>query len=286
MAAAFDGPVDQRSPASLLQRHPDVRVVLDPAAASSLSRRGRGLRPNPGEPCLTPPPSMSPRSSPASSPPSASAATTPCASTPTVSTAGRPTPSSSTATTSTGSCPRCPRRRSTTSGSCRSRCARSRRRQRDSMHDVEIETLPGVRLGHRHVPIERSGAYIPGGRFPLTASAHMTIVTAKVAGVDEVVACTPPIRGVIPAATIAAMDLAGADRIFVLGGVQAVAAMALGTATHPLASTCSRDPATPSSPRRSASCSARSASTSSPGRPRSWSSPTRRPTRSRWPSTC
>ena len=105
--------------------------------------------------------------------------------------------------------------------------------QRDSMHDVEIETLPGVRLGHRHVPIERSGAYIPGGRFPLTASAHMTIVTAKVAGVDEVVACTPPIRGVIPAATIAAMDLAGADRIFVLGGVQAVAAMALGTATIP-----------------------------------------------------
>ncbi len=105
--------------------------------------------------------------------------------------------------------------------------------QRDSMHDIEIETLPGVRLGHRHVPIERSGAYVPGGRFPLTASAHMTIVTAKVAGVEEVVACTPPIRGVIPAATIAAMDLAGADRIFVLGGVQAVAAMALGTASIP-----------------------------------------------------
>ncbi len=105
--------------------------------------------------------------------------------------------------------------------------------QRDSMHDVEIETLPGVRIGHRHVPIERSGAYIPGGRFPLTASAHMTIVTAKVAGVDEVVACTPPIRGVIPSATVAAMDLAGADRLFVLGGVQAVAAMALGTASIP-----------------------------------------------------
>ena len=105
--------------------------------------------------------------------------------------------------------------------------------QRASMRDIEVETLPGVRLGHRHVPIERSGAYVPGGRFPLTASAHMTIVTAKVAGVDEVVACTPPIRGVIPAATVAAMDLAGADRIFLLGGVQAVAAMALGTDTIP-----------------------------------------------------
>jgi sulfopropanediol 3-dehydrogenase len=105
--------------------------------------------------------------------------------------------------------------------------------QRDSMHDLEIETLPGVRLGHRHVPIERSGAYIPGGRYPLTASAHMTIVTAKVAGVDEVVACTPPIRGVIPAATVAAMSMAGADRLFLLGGVQAVAAMAVGTATIP-----------------------------------------------------
>lgn len=105
--------------------------------------------------------------------------------------------------------------------------------QRDSMQDIEVETMPGVRLGHRHVPIQRSGAYIPGGRFPLTASAHMTIVTAKVAGVDEVVACTPPIRGEIPAATIAAMHLAGADRILLLGGVQAVAAMAIGTATIP-----------------------------------------------------
>lgn len=105
--------------------------------------------------------------------------------------------------------------------------------QRDTMLDLEIETLPGVRLGHRHVPIERSGAYIPGGRYPLTASAHMTIVTAKVAGVSEVVACTPPIRGVIPAATVAAMSMAGADRLFLLGGVQAVAAMAVGTASVP-----------------------------------------------------
>ncbi|HJV98925.1 MAG TPA: histidinol dehydrogenase [Arthrobacter sp.] len=101
--------------------------------------------------------------------------------------------------------------------------------QRDSMQDVEIETLPGVFLGHRHVPVQAAGAYIPGGKYPLTASAHMTIITAKVAGVPRVVACTPPIRGEIPAATIAAMKLAGADEIYLLGGVQAVAAMALGT---------------------------------------------------------
>ncbi|MFJ9176590.1 histidinol dehydrogenase [Streptomyces sp. NPDC102360] len=103
--------------------------------------------------------------------------------------------------------------------------------QRDSMLDVEIETLPGVRLGHRHVPVSSAGAYVPGGRYPLTASAHMTIVTAKVAGVPRVVACTPPIRGEIPAATVAAMHLAGADEIYLLGGVQAVAAMAVGTET-------------------------------------------------------
>lgn len=101
--------------------------------------------------------------------------------------------------------------------------------QRDSMTDIEIETLPGVHLGHRHVPVNAVGAYIPGGRYPLTASAHMTIVTAKVAGVPHVVACTPPIRGEIPAATVAAAHLAGADEIWVLGGVQAVAAMAVGT---------------------------------------------------------
>jgi sulfopropanediol 3-dehydrogenase len=101
--------------------------------------------------------------------------------------------------------------------------------QRASMTDVEVETLPGVFLGHRHVPVQAVGAYIPGGKYPLTASAHMTIVTAKVAGVPRVVACTPPIRGEIPAATVAAMSLAGADEIWVLGGVQAVAAMALGT---------------------------------------------------------
>ncbi|WP_308819934.1 histidinol dehydrogenase [Pseudonocardia alni] len=103
--------------------------------------------------------------------------------------------------------------------------------QRESLHDVEVETLPGVILGHRHVPVGSAGAYVPGGRYPLTASAHMTIVTAKAAGVPHVVAATPPIRGEVPAATVAAMHLAGADEIHVLGGVQAVAAMALGTAS-------------------------------------------------------
>ncbi|RLL69297.1 histidinol dehydrogenase [Streptomyces sp. Z26] len=107
------------------------------------------------------------------------------------------------------------------------------RAQRDSLADVEIETLPGVRLGHRHLPVSAAGAYVPGGRYPLTASAHMTIVTAKVAGVPRVAACTPPIRGEIPATTVAAMHLAGADEIHLLGGVQAVAALALGTASVP-----------------------------------------------------
>ena len=102
-----------------------------------------------------------------------------------------------------------------------------------SMHDFEIETLPGVKLGQKNLPVNAVGAYVPGGRYPLVASAHMTIVTAKVAGVQKVVAATPPIRGEIPAATIAAMHLAGADDIFLLGGVQAIAAMAKGTETIP-----------------------------------------------------
>ena len=100
-----------------------------------------------------------------------------------------------------------------------------------SLGEFEIETLPGVRLGQKLIPIEASGAYVPGGRYPLLASAHMTVVTAKVAGVDRVAACTPPIRGNTPAATIAAMALAGADEIYLLGGVQAIAALALGTET-------------------------------------------------------
>ena len=100
--------------------------------------------------------------------------------------------------------------------------------QRDSLRDVEVETLPGVFLGHKNVPVQAAGAYIPGGKYPLTASAHMTIITAKVAGVPRVVACTPPIRGEIPAATIAAMSMAGADEIYLLGGIQAIASMAIG----------------------------------------------------------
>ena len=103
--------------------------------------------------------------------------------------------------------------------------------QRDSMKDVEVETIPGVRLGHRHVPVDSVGCYIPGGRYPMVASAHMSVLTAKVAGVRRVAACTPPLGGVAPAATIAAMALAGADEIYVLGGIQAVAAMAIGTGT-------------------------------------------------------
>jgi sulfopropanediol 3-dehydrogenase len=105
------------------------------------------------------------------------------------------------------------------------------RHQRESLADFEVETLPGVLLGQRNIPIAAAGAYIPGGRFPLTASAHMTIVTAKVAGVSRVAACTPPIRGEIPAATVAAMARAGADEIYLLGGVQAIAALAIGTQT-------------------------------------------------------
>lgn len=103
--------------------------------------------------------------------------------------------------------------------------------QRDSMTDVEVETIPGVRLGHRHVPVESVGCYIPGGRYPMVASAHMSVLTAKVAGVKRVAACTPPLGGKPPAATIAAMALAGADEIYVLGGIQAVAAMGIGTET-------------------------------------------------------
>ncbi len=104
-------------------------------------------------------------------------------------------------------------------------------RQLASLSEFELETQPGVYLGQKHVPIRAAGAYIPGGKYPLLASAHMTIVTAKVAGVERVVACTPLIKGEVPDATIAAMYLAGADEIYLLGGIQAVAAMAIGTET-------------------------------------------------------
>lgn len=101
--------------------------------------------------------------------------------------------------------------------------------QKDALQDVEVETLPGVFLGHKNIPVNSVGCYVPGGRYPMVASAHMSVLTAKVAGVKRVIACTPPIKGEIPAATIAAMHLAGADDIFILGGVQAIAMMALGT---------------------------------------------------------
>ncbi len=101
--------------------------------------------------------------------------------------------------------------------------------QRDSMHDVEVETLPGVVLGHRHIPVEAVGCYVPGGKYPMIASAHMSVVTAKVAGVKRIVSTAPPFDGEPHPAIVAAMHFAGADEILALGGVQAVAAMALGT---------------------------------------------------------
>ncbi|MBT2658411.1 histidinol dehydrogenase [Bacillus sp. ISL-18] len=103
--------------------------------------------------------------------------------------------------------------------------------QKSALREIEVETLPGVILGHKNIPVGSVGCYIPGGRYPMVASAHMSVLTAKVAGVNRVIACTPPINGEIPAATIAAMSLAGADEIYILGGVQALAAMALGTET-------------------------------------------------------
>ncbi|MCW5850301.1 MAG: histidinol dehydrogenase, partial [Anaerolineae bacterium] len=103
--------------------------------------------------------------------------------------------------------------------------------QRDALRDVEVETLPGVVLGHKNIPVNSVGAYVPGGRYAMVASAHMSIVTAKVAGVKRIIACTPPMNGQPPAATVAAMTLGGADEIYILGGIQAVAAMGLGTET-------------------------------------------------------
>lgn len=103
--------------------------------------------------------------------------------------------------------------------------------QKEALRDVEVETLPGVFLGHKNIPVNSVGCYIPGGRYPMVASAHMSILTAKVAGVERVIGCTPPMDGQIPAATVCAMVLAGADEIYILGGVQALAAMAIGTET-------------------------------------------------------
>ncbi|WHY73001.1 histidinol dehydrogenase [Fictibacillus enclensis] len=104
-------------------------------------------------------------------------------------------------------------------------------KQKESLQDLEVESLPGVVLGHKNIPVNSVGCYIPGGRYPMVASSHMSVLTAKVAGVKRVIACTPPIKGEIPAATVAAMHLAGADEIYLLGGIQAMAAMAIGTET-------------------------------------------------------
>ena len=103
--------------------------------------------------------------------------------------------------------------------------------QRDSMHDVEVETLPGVVLGHKHIPLNAAGCYVPGGKYPLLASAHMSVITAKVAGVKRIVTCAPPFGGKPAPAIVAAQAMAGADEIWCLGGIQAVGAMAIGTAS-------------------------------------------------------
>ena len=103
--------------------------------------------------------------------------------------------------------------------------------QRASMQDVEVETLPGVVLGHKHLPVNAAGCYVPGGKYPLLASAHMSVITAKVAGVARVVTCAPPFGGKPAPAIVAAQAMAGADEIWCLGGIQAVGAMALGTAS-------------------------------------------------------
>jgi sulfopropanediol 3-dehydrogenase len=103
--------------------------------------------------------------------------------------------------------------------------------QKSTLRDLEVETLPGIVLGHKHIPVNAIGCYVPGGRYPMVASAHMSIVTARIAGVKRIIACAPPYRGGPHPAIVAAMHFGGADEIYVLGGVQAVAAMALGTET-------------------------------------------------------
>ena len=103
--------------------------------------------------------------------------------------------------------------------------------QRASMTDIEVETLPGVILGHRHIPVQSVGCYVPGGKFPMVASAHMSVLTASVAGVPRIIAAAPPVKGAPHPAIVAAMHLGGAHEIYVLGGMQAVGAMALGTQT-------------------------------------------------------
>ena len=101
--------------------------------------------------------------------------------------------------------------------------------QRDALRDVEVETLPGVILGHKNIPVKSVGCYVPGGRYPMVASAHMSVVTAKVAGVKRIIATAPPNQGKPHPAIVVAMDMGGANEIYCLGGVQAVGAMAIGT---------------------------------------------------------
>ncbi|SEK00194.1 histidinol dehydrogenase [Sphingobium sp. AP50] len=101
--------------------------------------------------------------------------------------------------------------------------------QRESMRDVEVETLPGVVLGHKNIPVNAAGCYVPGGKYPLLASAHMSVITAKVAAVPRVITCAPPFNGKPARAIVAAQAMAGADAIYALGGIQAIGAMALGT---------------------------------------------------------
>jgi len=103
--------------------------------------------------------------------------------------------------------------------------------QHDSMQEVEVETLPGVVLGHKHIPVNSVGCYVPAGKYPMVASAHMSVVTAKVAGVQRIIACAPPYQGRPHPAIVTAMHLGGATEIYCLGGIQAVGAMALGTET-------------------------------------------------------
>ena len=103
--------------------------------------------------------------------------------------------------------------------------------QRGALADIEVETMPGVILGHKNIPVSAVGCYVPGGRYPMVASAHMSVVTARVAGVGRIAACAPPYRGRPSAGIVTALSLGGADEIYCLGGVQAVAAMALGTET-------------------------------------------------------
>ena len=105
------------------------------------------------------------------------------------------------------------------------------RHQRETIRDLEVETLPGVVLGHKNVPLGSAGCYVPGGKYPMLASAHMSVITAKVAGVPRVITCAPPFHGEPAAAIVAAQHMAGADEIYCLGGIQAVGAMALGTQT-------------------------------------------------------